>query len=241
MISYKKWDSEFFKLKIGEIVCNSETDFALLHYQLSDFSLVYVFSTEFDKIETLEGWLNPIDTKLIFRKSLDNQNFINSFDIKDKIKILDAKELQTANYSDDLLTLAILSGHKSRFNKDVNFSHSQFIKLYKTWLYNSINHEDKFVAVYLSKSNTIVGFITLELSTYNKSSSIGLIAVNPEFQGNGIARKLISFMEDLSISKEMKSISIATQKSNEQAIRTYTKAGYTLNSETYIYHIWNNK
>lgn len=60
------------------------------------------------------------------------------------------------------------------------------------------------------------------------------LAVHPEIQGKGIARKLIAFAEELAISSGYSSIRLDTYAKNAKALKLYPSLGYTQRGEIHF-------
>jgi dTDP-4-amino-4,6-dideoxy-D-galactose acyltransferase len=108
--------------------------------------------------------------------------------------------------------------------------------MYEIWLRKSIEGNNTIVLIELFQQ-TIVGFISLDFVN-EELAVIGLIATHPEYQGKGVARRLISSAEKISVQKNLKKLSVATQKNNLRAMKLYTSCGFNLEVETHIYHYW---
>lgn len=222
MIERLEWDSNFFNLKIGKVTIDNLEDLA--QYEMNNFDLIYVFSNS----PNLS--LNLVDQKIVYEIDLVTlQN-----DIEDKeILFYDAKK---DNYN-DLLDLTLQSGVYSRFKLDPNFRNNEYEKLYKTWIDKSISRElasDIIISKIVSK---VVGFTTLAKKS-NDLADISLVAVDSNYRGQGIAKKLIHNTLLTAKEREYKKVQVVTQLINEPANNLYIKSGFKRKSLTYIYHIW---
>lgn len=93
----------------------------------------------------------------------------------------------------------------------------------------------------------MLGFLNSTLSTgtsrfltykdSNDISSIGIISVNPKFQGLGIGSKLMSHYQSL-LKPNIKLQTVVTQGCNIKARTLYEKNGYGILDRTYTYHLW---
>ena len=216
MIQYLDWDSDFFGFKIGKLTITDNVEKWPSIDEFKNFDLVYIFSTTPLKI------LVPLmDIKVTFQKHTQ-KNTVDS-------KIV---EFQPHLHSyQELLELAYLSGHDSRFLKDPFFGPTAFQRLYKKWIDNAISAEDTKVLVCVEQ-HKIIGFVTYTIK--NDSVSIGLIAVSTEAQGKGIGKKLIDVVET-NLSEDTLLI-VPTQKTNIGACNFYPKLGFEILSTQYIYH-----
>ena len=70
-------------------------------------------------------------------------------------------------------------------------------------------------------------------SSGEKALYIHRLAVHPERQGKGIAKKMLRFIEDLAAKNNYSSIRLEAYSANEAAIKLYENSGYTKAGETY--------
>lgn len=89
--------------------------------------------------------------------------------------------------------------------------------------------EDTHVWV-ASEAGTIAGFVAVKLHVADKMGEIYMVAVDPEFQGQGIASALIEFavvwMKEAGMAIAM--IETGGDPGHAPARRTYEKAGFEL-------------
>lgn len=226
MIKLLKWDSQFFNKKIGEL----EIDDNFENVQnASDYDLLYVKSNN-DFIVEIENFKPRYsEIKVVFRKILES--FIDIE--KDDLKI---STLCDNGYKNQLYFLATVSGEFSRFKLDPNFSNDIFLKLYETWVDNSISGEiAEEVLVYIDE-DVIKGFVTFKYQ--NKAVLIGLIAVLPSAQGVGIGYKLMRAVEKKAIQNNIEELIVQTQLKNKLACKFYKKLGYKIILTQNIKHFW---
>jgi putative wavS protein len=223
-IKYLQWDSDFFNKKIGEL---SPNEAIKVPFNLTqDYDLIIIkknqdFSCEIDGYEkTFE------ETKILFEKKLSFDN-INEIIIEDT-------DFQNKP-PEDFYDLAYESGKYSRFKLDLNLK-NKFQDIYKKWVDNSLNKTFAEKVFYIHSEDTINGFVTLQRD--GNTAKIGLIAVNPNFQGKGIGTKLLQAAEYYAIKNNMDKMLIPTQKENILACNFYKKNGYSVKEETIIKHYW---
>ncbi|GGC81573.1 hypothetical protein GCM10011508_06100 [Flavobacterium lutivivi] len=223
MIVVKKWDSDFFNLKIGEVNftdCKDCSNFA-------DFDLLYIVSDEDFDLQ-IDGFTNSFsEQKVKFHKKLSeifqtNENVYSHSEIEYNIQ--------------ELYQLAFESGKHSRFLLDKNLGTEKFKELYRLWIDNSIS---KTFAddVFLYKNNQeIAGLLTYK--TTDDNATVGLIAVSNKHQGKGIGGILLKHLETILYQKGITSLTIPTQFENKQACNFYSKQGYSIFENTFIKHYW---
>lgn len=220
------WDSAFFDLKIGELLVDDdqETEDEIN----SEFDLIYVKSLEKFLPDVKNYSCTYSETKIIFeRKDLKREHVIHK----------SIHSVFTTGYDEaDLYELALESGKYSRFNLDPKFSKSQYTSLYRKWIDNSLNGSfaDGFLIYKIQEK--VVGFVTYRTTKVN--ATIGLIAISPKHQGEGIGSQLIHAVENKLAETGINCLQIPTQLKNEQACNFYKKLGYSPVEESNINHYW---
>lgn len=225
MVKKLDWDSNFFNLKVGEIVVEEYKS----TFDTASFDLLYVYGKkEFELIiHQFENTFSEVKVKYckkIFTKNINSNNIFSIHDVKIDIQ--------------DLYQLAFESGKSSRFLLDNKFDDNKFKELYKAWIENSISKKiADDILVYIEK-NELLGFVSYKIS--NEKASVGLIAVNPNHQGNKIGGKLLAKLENVLLDKNINEIIIPTQLANIQAFNFYKKQNYSIIETIYIKHYWKN-
>jgi dTDP-4-amino-4,6-dideoxy-D-galactose acyltransferase len=221
MINKLIWDSEFFGLEVG----NTSNENTII--DISGYDLIYFFSKENKALETNNYYKNFEETKVVFQKSISQNNALDN-------KICSV--FKTNYQIEDLYELAFESGKHSRFKLDTNFKKNSFELLYKKWVENSIFNGFANEVFLYQENNKTIGFVTIKIS--ENIGNIGLIAVNPSFQGKGIGKKLIDAAEEYLYQNKVRFLNIPTQLENIAACNFYTKAGYQIIEQTNIKHYW---
>ena len=170
--------------------------------------------------------------------------------------------------NEELIDLGLVSGEHSRFRRDPALTRAQFEAMYRAWVCNSINRkaaDDVFVC--RKESGEVAGMITLKLvheghdaaannnkHSYRDSTKenagehgtapptavavIGLLAVSPKFQRQGVGRTLMQAAFCWSRERRARAIEVGTQEENEGAMRFYASQGFEQVSRKTSYHIW---
>ena len=222
MIENVKWDSAFFNLKIGKVYIENCDNFTL--EEIENFDLIYVFSSKPNLGFKL------VDKKIVY--VLEDLSNIAEHNFSD-IQFYNSKH---DNYN-DILNLTLQSGEYSRFKLDTNFVNNEFEKLYKTWIDKSISGDLATDIIIKKNKNKIVGFTTLTKKS-DELADIGLVAVDINFRGQGIAQELILKTIITAKNQGYKKMQVITQLDNIPANKLYVKTGFIQDSITYIYHIW---
>lgn len=222
----QEWDSRFFDLNVGSLVISQSDifDFDIFKKKSNIFDLIYILSDY--KITNLA----LVDEKEVFIK----ENIENiSYTFENTVRFSSIKH----SYK-QLLHLTLQTGKYSRFNLDKKFTNNEYNKLYTEWIDKSISKELAFDIFVKLIDNRIVGFITLKEIT-NKIVGVGLVAVDAEYRGYGIAKELTNRAMYEAKLLGYKSIQVVTQHHNIPAVKLYKAQGFKSKSLTYIYHYWN--
>lgn len=223
--NFKKWDSDFFQLKIGECIIESKgPEFC----DSFDYDLIYyISSSEFE--------VNPVgyehclsEVQNIFEKEILPAQSYSS-------KIFHLHQLDKYDLS-TLYELAFESGKYSRFKLDQRFTQKNFHDLYEKWIDNSINGDIADLFLIYKDDSGIRGLITCCIK--NDRAIIGLLAVNKNMQGKGIGGKLVNYLQSCLFEKDIHKIIVKTQLQNYDAINFYMKNDFKLVSLKYIKHYW---
>ncbi len=148
--------------------------------------------------------------------------------------------LPTDEATDLLNELSYQAGEYSRFKRDPMLPVSKFKELYKLWMVNSVKRIIAKEVFAVHDNGIYKGMITLGIK--NGVPDIGLIAVDGQYRGMGIGRKLIEAAEQWAVNEEKRNtIQVVTQGLNREACLFYEKNGYRISSKNYIFHWWKNK
>ncbi|MCP1381201.1 GNAT family N-acetyltransferase [Runella salmonicolor] len=231
-----EWDSLFFGRRIGKIALNNDQDLegldqTLSRAQLHDYRLIYVFA--YPSIVLPISFFKKFDSQLVDTKVVYTQRLS---DVLSSESFATIHSFNSADTPSELYNLAFESGQHSRYRVDPFFSEQDFQRLYREWIDNSILGiiADK---VFLYKlDEKVLGMVTLKM--VGDKGTIGLMAVEDAYRGQGIGKTLMNYIKKLLVSKEIKQLEVATQKANRAACLFYEKNGFTVASETDIYHVW---
>lgn len=225
------WDSEFFHRQVGRLILKAGTplDELLQSAYQQRYELLYIYSPIPIK-ERLIGKYALLDVggHITFARDLSCHGFAP---IKPMPEIY---EYQLDILSPELLEIAFLSGHLSRFKIDSSLPAGSFESLYETWLANTLENRPRTSIYTYHSDDRVVGLITSEL--HEPKCSIGLLAVSQSHQGQGIATKLISHVRNICMTNKVASIEVKTQLSNKCARALYLKNSFTELKRSFLYH-----
>ncbi|CAL7960559.1 dTDP-4-amino-4,6-dideoxy-D-galactose acyltransferase [Gammaproteobacteria bacterium] len=231
-------DAGLFGFKVAKILLPQlslielQTILNELHKQ--NIRLVYWPSDSTDEksqqaAKKLEGFLGSEHiTYLLDLKTLDPSPLVAP-----EIEIYERK---SASIDIELEQLAIQAGTYSHFNTDPNFPKELFLKLYRTWIENSVNGSVASRILVIRNDNKIVGMTTL--GTKNNRGDIGLLAVNTNFRGKNFGTKLVCAAQTNFIESGFSHAQVVTQKANVPACRLYEKCNFRQEKIENFYHFW---
>ncbi len=96
-----------------------------------------------------------------------------------------------------------------------------------------ITHESKNVAV-AKTTSVLAGF---GIMTYREDrSNLDLLAVKTEFQGKGVAKGLVNWLEAVALSAGIQRVYVQARETNKHGVEFYNKLGYRqFAKEQYFY------
>ncbi len=221
-IKHLSWDSDFWKMRIGNVTIPENESVHDYLARCSSFDLVYIYCPpEAHKNELQKIGAEKYNTRVILQKSL-SQEIIPS-----------TPEIEEIRYLDDrILSLAYQSGWCSRFFKDPCLSW-RARDMYDIWMNNFIKDEQCHTYVY-RKNGMAAGMINC-LIRHGKGE-IGLFAVDAGYRGNGIGGALLRHIELFYLENAVKECIVITQQENSAAMHIYQKHGYQPFSAQDIWH-----
>lgn len=216
MIKYLPWDTSFFGYKVGETLESPDLDEA----KEEGYKLLYVRSKTPQKMDAF------VDHRVRFYKN------ISPVSVKDDHLI----SLLGKPLTPELIHISEVSGGHSRYKLDKNFKSQEFERLYREWIRKSLTGEIADDVIAYMNSGEVAGLVTVKLK--ETEAHIGLIAVTEKVQGKGVGSVLINAVEDFAFKHGARTLHVPTQKNNEGSCRFYSKNGFSIEYEEFIYQIW---
>ena len=215
------WDSIFFNLAIAEAIGDES-------YLGAEFDLLISKNIEKKNLDYPHYLHTYSEVKVTYSKNLSEIK-----ELKKDILDYDILPIEASRF----YSLAYLSGEYSRFRLDSKIPKLKFEELYRLWIDNTINKKFGDKLLYLANNDgQLIGFVTLKFGI--DEASVGLIAVDKDFQGMGFGKDLIYAAENICIKNNLLKINIPTQEENTLACNFYSKLGYTIKDKLTISHYW---
>ena len=224
-----QWDSDFFGLRIGRADIHTKKESLSLAERLSelkrDFDLLYVFDPHNVGFDANGAWL--VDEKILYSKPCEHRK-----------QFPEIAFFEGTSPSADLYRLALVSGGYSRFKLDERFPKGSYERLYTRWIENACPKKgtNKQILISSDPQGATKGMITIDHQ--GELGHIGLVAVYPDAQHQGIGGKIMSTLDGYLFEHGIKTLEVPTQKANTDACRWYEKNGFVAQSKTPIYHWW---
>jgi dTDP-4-amino-4,6-dideoxy-D-galactose acyltransferase len=230
VIHHLPWDSSFFALKTGRCILSSPESLTALFEEAEqqDYSLLYLEVQHQLKNQVVGAYsLLDVGGQIRYGKDL---SFLRQQAEPDPLVCLCSPE----DICQDLSELAYLSGQLSRFKIDPDMPAGSFERLYQVWLLKSLERRTSEAVYTFRIDGKPVGLIT---SVWESGlCRIGLLAVSPLFQGQGIASALIRHVEFLCTQASINFLEVKTQLVNHQARALYRKRSFRELASSHLYH-----
>jgi len=228
------WDTEFLGYRVGrlhaEVVTAPIIQGLLEEARSLDFRLLYWSVSPNDKMANY--------TAQLIGAYLADRKITYVMPITSALTVLPEGVETTSKLSSQLVSLALQSGHQSRYQNDPGFADDVFERLYTQWIENSVNGKIAREAL-IYRSNQLpdeLGLITL--GTKQGRVDIGLLAVDERMRGQEIGSQLVDAAKQRARAWGFGVLQVVTQVSNIGACRFYERCGFTTDSLEHIYHVW---
>lgn len=227
-------DSSFFKFNVARILDNhlnievSQLDVELKELYDKDVALAYYYSDQPipKKFSSKFFDIRLVDKKITLSKLLNNDAYIHP-----NISLYEEDFPNNA-----LISLAQLAGRFTRFYLDSNISTEKYNELFRNWIIKSVQKEMASHVLIYKINNEITGFATIRKGTGHPH--ISLLAVDPKFEGKGIAFALLLAIERILLDEGFKYVSGASHIDNLKAMTVYNRHGSEDKRIEYGYHLW---
>lgn len=234
LCEYLEWDSEAFGKRIGRIkinrLCQEDINEITTWCDLHSIDCLY-FLCKADDAETVrvaeDNALRLVDIRVTLERCLSELTIDG---LSPCVRLCVPADIPF------LKDIARISHRDSRFYYDPNFPRDRCDALYETWITKSCNgYAD---AVWVAEfARRPVGYLSCHLRD-ETSGQIGLFAVSPDVQGQGLGRKLLDAALQWFAEHRVANVSVVTQGRNCRAQHFYQKHGFMTRSVYLWYHWW---
>lgn len=228
-----EWDTNYFGVQCAKVDCINkleESDKNEIIDKVNNYEFVTITNEKNNSYnnkflgEKVKCYLTDVNIQL--EKEIKNIDIYKN----DNVFITNNKK-----YDKDIVNLASNIFENSRFLNDPNIDTDKADGLYKNWIKNSFDKEDKYF-IYYKNENKICGFIIFNIK--DQITTIELIAVNSTIKRQGIGSIMMRCLDDYSFNRGIRTLKVGTQIENINAINFYNGCGYRMSNIRYIYHCW---
>jgi len=230
MIEKIKWDSNFFKRKIGKLRDIPPDGISLkkllLNAKNNGFSYIFcrIDASEIQKVQLLERCGFYIcDAGVTWKISLrDKEASIGNFSgikLSKRVKVATSKDVV------ELKDMAKGLFYESRFYNDPFYTEVEADALHSAWVENSIKGVEADAVFFIKKS----GFITCKKIGKN-NGVIPLIGVVPLKRKSGIGSALLWRALGWFYSQDISAVRVRTQVYNIPAMNFYRRWGFSIDN-----------
>jgi dTDP-4-amino-4,6-dideoxy-D-galactose acyltransferase len=231
-----EWDTGFFGKRIARVVVNlldaERLNNILTWCTSNNIDCLYFLADASDgaTIQAVEdNGFRLVDVRITSERSLTGPIIAGERDVNLIIRPSREEDIPV------LRSIARISFRNTRFYYDTNFPRPLCDALYETWIENSCRGLDDYVLV-AEIHGVVSGFVTGKL-TGDKIGEIGLVGVDPNWQGKGLGYDLVNAALEWFSEREVQSVWVVTQGRNSQAQRLYQRCGFL----TYLVQLWYHK
>ena len=229
------WDSHFFGKTIGQVKVNILTPALATEIdqwaEINHLDCLYFLAASNDQTtsQTAEDFGYHLTDIRVTLRQRTNQN---SEKISTPPNIREAKETDI-----DALKMIAHDAHRdTRFYSDGHFGLQKCAELYEIWIEKSVRGSSDVVLVW-EESGRPVGYVTGSTLT-DRAGSIGLVGVDPNYQGKHVGRHLIQQLLEWFTSRQIDPVFVVTQGRNVGAQAFYQRNGFITHSVELWYHKW---
>ena len=228
------WDTKFLGYRVGRLL---PTDSAAASVQ------ELIAAARLQKIRLLYWSVDPADAQAVITAEL-----VGAFLADRKVTYaMPVRTLPSApsdcittttHLTPQLVSLALQSGHQSRFQNDPGFDSDVFERLYTHWIHNSVSGEiAREVLIYRAPGSVQEqGLMTLGVK--KGRTDIGLLAVDVRARSQAIGYQLVQASHQRAYAWGTDILQVVTQRTNAGACRFYERCGFMPEIVEHIYHIW---
>lgn len=227
-----EWDKEFFGVSSAKAILHEPLAMAQWSELKNRFK-----NYQFVSIENRNS--EPVNAQFIGR---DTSAFLADVNIQFKKNLrghytmpVSVKVFQTLERDERVLEIADFEF--SKFTEDPELLRRGGHKVYRQWLINSFEREDKYFAISRNRKDEVNGFL---LHSYAEGACIvELIAVSKIEAHSGIGTSLFRAVEYSASHLGSMEIRVGTQVRNMNVINFYHKVGCKQVGCHQVYHLWN--
>ncbi|SFM13059.1 Acetyltransferase (GNAT) family protein [Paenibacillus sp. 1_12] len=229
MIKKLEWDSSFFGFNIAELNI----------MQISNKFDIEPFIVE-NNIKFIQARCNISNTEGI---RLLEENSFHYADLRVTFQIQFKEGMPYHIYelanNEDINTLKKIAANSFTDSRYYGYEHiflrGKIDELYETWVEKSVKGLFDDCCLKITVNSKIAGFLTLRIRA--QIATIGIIAIDEKYQGNGVGTQLMNSLMGYLAKSDIEFIEVTTQGKNIKAQNFYIKNGFRL-KELESWYYW---
>jgi ribosomal protein S18 acetylase RimI-like enzyme len=229
-------DTEYFGISSAKVILkraclDDQSQNNLLSF-MRDFEFITIVNKANDPSnnrwlgEKTSAFLTDINMQLSKKVSITEKQDDNFLIVSDKFP-----------ENGQIIQIAETSFRFSRFLNDPYLPLEKARGIYGDITKNAFGKAGRFFVVFKT-AEVIAGFLLFSINVLTSSSTIELIAIDPNHKGRGIGRLLIRSTEHYVRGTRIDMIKVGTQLDNTDALNFYTSNGFNYFEQNSIYHYW---
>ena len=234
------WDSKFFGFNIGScsgaLLKGKGEEKFVKEFRRKKFDCVYIFCDEKNKICAKldkKKYLLPVGGHAEYELTKNNWQRGKGWSKQD-VRVFNQGEIKGSGLASDVKFLSRDLAPISRFYKDSRFN--PYVRdMYEVWADKIIRGKNSLMIINI-KDDRVAGLVGCQLD--KDVGHIALVKTKKEFEGQGIASKLLDYAIEKLFARGAKKIIVVTQANNEAAKKLYERFGFKIKKITNIHHWW---
>lgn len=227
-----EWDTEYFGITCAKLIIKRQL-------KLKEWNEILVRFKDYQFISIENRNSEPVNAQFIGR---DTSAFLADVNIQFEKKVNGSYEApgnitihQGLEKSDQIIDMG--NFQFSKFTEDPELAKRGGDQVYRLWLSNSFEKQNKFYALSNDEQGNLNGFL---LHSYSDNKCvIELIATSRTKVKSGIGSKLFRGVEHNAFQHGIEEIKVGTQLRNMGAINFYHKVGCKQVGCHQVFHLWN--
>ena len=227
------WDKDYFKVDSARVNLSGPVNYEGQEEILS-FAKDYDFVTlvNLGNLKENNHWIGE-NTRAFLADV--NIQFVKTLQDRSKVEDDNTGVENNLSFNQEILDISKESFKYSRFFNDPKLPRKEAENIYLHWAECAFDQEDKYFVI-SKRQGRIAGYILFSID--GQESTIELIAVDKEYQGQRVGKSLINKMETFLLDKAINKIKVGTQVNNISAAQFYLKMGFIYVGCGSMYHMW---
>jgi GNAT superfamily N-acetyltransferase len=231
------WDSDFFGVAIARVArpraTVAELASAVAWAERSSVDCLYFLADAADRASIAAAERNGfglVDIRVTLDRRVPPPNTIEIDAGVRPAKAADAARLGS---------IARVSHRNTRFHRDGNFDPRRADEMYAVWIERAVNGELADAVWVVDTGGGPLGYLAASRSP--TGASIGLVAIEDAFRGQGHGERLLRTALRWAADHDATRMSVVTQGHQASALQFYERSGFAARHVQLWYHYWSRR